>query len=44
MIAEAATDSGITLAVVSLRVLAEQNGVRDQVETRGFSIRGPDWT
>tara|TARA_R110002072_G_scaffold216863_3_gene374411 strand:+ start:18285 stop:19217 length:933 start_codon:yes stop_codon:yes gene_type:complete len=43
MIAEAATDSGVTLAVVPLRVLAEQDGVLDQLEAQGFPIGGPDW-
>lgn len=43
MIAAAATDSGVTLAVVPLRVLAEQDGVLDQLEARGFPIGGPNW-
>ncbi|OBX18650.1 hypothetical protein A9995_11920 [Erythrobacter sp. QSSC1-22B] len=43
MIADAAQDSGVTLAVVPLRVLAEQDGVLDQLEARGFPIGGPVW-
>ncbi|MDC0886185.1 TraB/GumN family protein [Altererythrobacter sp.] len=43
MIAAAAEDTGVTLAVVPLRVLAEQGGVLDQLEQRGFDIAGPDW-
>lgn len=43
MIAEAARDDGVTLAVVPLRVLAEQDGVLDQLEAQGFPIGGPDW-
>lgn len=34
---------GVTLAVVPLRVLAEQGGVLDQLEARGLEIGGPDW-
>jgi uncharacterized protein YbaP (TraB family) len=34
---------GITLAVVPLRVLAEQDGVLDQLERRGLTIAGPAW-
>jgi len=43
MIADAANDAGVTLAVVPLRVLAEQGGVLDQLEARGLPIGGPDW-
>ncbi len=43
MIADAANGDGVTLAVVPLRVLAEQNGVLDQLEARGFFIGGPEW-
>ena len=43
MLADAANDTGVTLAVVPLRVLAEQNGVLDQLAARGFTIAGPDW-
>jgi uncharacterized protein YbaP (TraB family) len=39
-----ATDAdGITLAVVPLRVLAEHDGVLDQLERRGLRISGPAW-
>ena len=39
-----ATDAeGVTLAVVPLRVLAEQDGVLDQLERRGLGIAGPAW-
>jgi len=34
---------GVTLAVVPLRVLAEQDGVLDQLERRSLSISGPAW-
>ncbi|WP_337661316.1 TraB/GumN family protein [Erythrobacter sp. Alg231-14] len=43
MIADAANADGVTLAVVPLRVLAEQDGVLDQLEARDFPIGGPDW-
>ncbi|WP_240310870.1 TraB/GumN family protein [Altererythrobacter sp. ZODW24] len=43
MITDASNDAGVTLAVVPLRVLAEQDGVLDQLEARGFLIEGPDW-
>jgi hypothetical protein len=39
----AADADGITLAVVPLRVLAEQDGVLDQLERRGLDIAGPAW-
>lgn len=39
----AARESGVTLAVAPLRVLAEEQGVLDQLEAKGFDIRGPDW-
>jgi hypothetical protein len=40
----AATDgAGVTLAVVPLRVLAEADGVLDQLERRGLDIVGPAW-
>ena len=39
-----ATDAeGVTLAVVPLRVLAEPDGVLDQLERRGLGIAGPAW-
>ena len=34
---------GITLAVVPLRVLAEQDGVLDQLTAQGLDIAGPEW-
>ena len=34
---------GVTLAVVPLRVLAERDGVLDQLERRGLEIAGPAW-
>ncbi len=34
---------GVTLAVVPLRVLAEPDGVLDQLEAAGFAIGGPLW-
>ena len=43
MIADAAAHTGTTLAVVPLRVLAEPDGVLDQLEGRGYEIFGPDW-
>ena len=42
-IAEASAAKGTTLAVVPLRVLAEEGGVLDQLEQRGFDIAGPPW-
>ena len=42
-LADAAGQSGITVAVVPLRVLAEIGGVLDQLEMRGLDIAGPDW-
>lgn len=39
----AARESGVTLAVAPLRVLAEEQGVLDQLEAKSFVIRGPDW-
>ena len=43
MISQAAQDRGVTLAVVPLRVLAEEDGVLDQLEARGLPVSGPDW-
>jgi len=34
---------GVTLAVVPLRVLAEPDGVLDQLAARGMDIAGPEW-
>ncbi|MCL9982357.1 MAG: TraB/GumN family protein [Erythrobacter sp.] len=42
-ISEASSASGVTLAVVPLRVLAESGGVLDQLALRGFDIAGPEW-
>lgn len=42
-ISEASSASGVTLAVVPLRVLAESGGVLDQLDARGFDIAGPEW-
>ncbi|WP_017663810.1 TraB/GumN family protein [Porphyrobacter sp. AAP82] len=42
-IAEASAAKGTTLAVVPLRVLAEEGGVLDQLSLRGFDIAGPPW-
>jgi len=36
-------EAGVTLAVVPLRVLAESDGVLDQLERQGLDIRGPVW-
>ncbi|WP_249171774.1 TraB/GumN family protein [Erythrobacter sp. JK5] len=43
MIEGAVATEGVTLAVVPLRVLAEPDGVLDQLEARGFTISGPEW-
>lgn len=43
LITEASSIDGVTLAVVPLGVLAEKQGVLDQLEARGFAIAGPDW-
>jgi len=43
LITEASGTNGVTLAVVPLGVLAERQGVLDQLEARGFAIAGPDW-
>lgn len=42
-IGEASTQPGVTLAVVPLRVLAEEGGVLDMLQRRGFVIKGPAW-
>jgi uncharacterized protein YbaP (TraB family) len=39
----AAAAEGVTLAVVSLRVLAEEDGVLDRLVARGFEVEGPAW-
>lgn len=43
MIEGAVATEGVTLAVVPLRVLAEPEGVLDQLEARDFVISGPEW-
>lgn len=43
MIAQAAQDGGVTLAVVPLRVLAEEGGVLDRLEQAGLLVDGPEW-
>ncbi|GMN03515.1 TraB/GumN family protein [Erythrobacter sp. MTPC3] len=42
-IESAAADTGVTVAAVPLRVLAEDGGVLDMLEQRGFDIGGPAW-
>ncbi len=42
-IRDATAKPGVTLAVVPLRVLAEKDGVLDQLEARGLPIKGPKW-
>ncbi|MCL6250126.1 TraB/GumN family protein [Altererythrobacter sp. KTW20L] len=42
-LASASEAEGVTLAVVPLRVLAEEDGVLDQLQSRGLDISGPDW-
>ncbi|CAN5293128.1 hypothetical protein BH10PSE2_BH10PSE2_22430 [soil metagenome] len=34
---------GVTLGIVSLRILAEPGGVLDQLEARGLEVTGPRW-
>ncbi|MBD2842948.1 TraB/GumN family protein [Erythrobacter rubeus] len=43
LIEEAAVEEGTSVAVVPLRVLAEEGGVLDELEGRGFAIGGPTW-
>lgn len=40
---QALSEPGVTMAVVQLRVLAEPDGVLDQLQNQGFEIEGPDW-
>jgi len=40
---EAVGQPGVTLAVVPIRVLAEEGGVLDQLKARDFDIAGPRW-
>lgn len=42
-ISEASAQQGVTLAVVPLRVLAEDGGVLDMLRQRGFVVKGPAW-
>jgi uncharacterized protein YbaP (TraB family) len=42
-ITRAKGEAGVTLAVVPLRVLAERDGVLDQLEAQGLDIAGPAW-
>ncbi len=42
-IRDATTQSGVTLAVVPLRILAEKDGVLDQLKAQGLPIAGPAW-
>lgn len=39
----AAGTEGVTLAVVPLRMLAEDDGVLDRLVARGFEVSGPAW-
>jgi uncharacterized protein YbaP (TraB family) len=39
----AASAEGVTLAVVPLRMLAEDDGVLDRLVARGFEVSGPAW-
>ncbi len=40
---EAVSQPGVTLAIVPIRVLAEDGGVLDQLKGRGLEITGPRW-
>lgn len=40
---EAVVQPGVTLAVVPIRVLAEDGGVLDQLQRRGLRVEGPVW-
>ncbi|MBA3940701.1 MAG: TraB/GumN family protein [Sphingopyxis sp.] len=42
-IRDAAVQPGVTLAVVPLRVLAEEDGVLDLLQREGLEISGPAW-
>ena len=42
-IREATVQPGVTLAVVPLRILAERDGVLDQLKSQGLPIAGPAW-
>ena len=43
MITQATQQDGTTVASVPLRVLAEPDGVLDQLEAQGLTISGPEW-
>ena len=43
MITQATQQDGTTVASVPLRVLAEADGVLDQLEAQGFAVSGPEW-
>ena len=36
-------ETGVTMAVAQLRVLAEPDGVLDRLEAQGYTIEGPAW-
>ena len=42
-IREASGQPGVTLAVVPLRILAEKDGVLDQLKSQGLPVSGPAW-
>lgn len=42
-IRDATAQPGVTLAVVPLRILAEKDGVLDQLKAQGLAISGPAW-
>jgi hypothetical protein len=42
-IRDATGQPGVTLAVVPLRILAEKDGVLDQLKSQGLPISGPAW-
>ena len=42
-IKNAVVQPGVTLAVVPLRVLAEKDGVLDQLQLQGLPMSGPEW-
>ncbi|MEO1047762.1 MAG: TraB/GumN family protein, partial [Pseudomonadota bacterium] len=43
MITEASAQNGVSVAVVPLRLLAEEDGVLDQLDAQDFLISGPEW-
>ncbi len=42
-VAEALEDPGVTLAIAPLRLLAERDGVLDQLDAQGLEPQGPEW-